>query len=187
MLLIGASHINHLESFVKGRHTPTKFSYPFSRSFFLGVGGTKWETCLKHFEGKELTTSNKHRGNQWAKFHTSSIKPAYTIISLGSNSVDETDKKIRKLKNNPHLTTEEFWKRAKKLQEDRIEELLPKIGNVIHIIKSNAPYSDILYVKILPRHWWHPLSRDIARALDKHVIFGLKRRFRIKEIWPKLL
>ena len=173
MLLIGASHINHLESFINSRHTPFKYSLPFRRSFFLGVGGTKWESCLEHFRGRHLTTSNKHRGNQWSKFHKSGIKPVYTVISLGSNSVDETDKKIRKLEESKSLTEKNFWKEARKIQQDRLEELKPIIGNVIYHIKQNAPYSELIYIRILPRHWWHPLSRELARYLDKHVVFGL--------------
>ena len=110
------------------------------------------------------------------------------MICLGSNSVDETDKKIKKLKNKyPKMAPQDLWKEAKKLQLSRLRELKPKLGEVVHVIKSHAPYSEILYIKILPRHWWHPLSRELASMLDKHLIFGLKNRFRVKDLWPKLL
>ena len=187
MLLIGASHINHLESFVNSRHTPFKYSLPFRKTFFIGVGGTKWEKCLEHFNGRQLTTSNKHRGDQWSKYYTSGIKPVYRVISMGSNSVDETDQKIRKVMGKKSLSDADMWKEARKLQQDRLTELKPIVANVINVIKQNAPYSEQIYIPILPHHWWHPLSRELARYLDKHVVFGLKRRFRVKDIWPAAL
>ena len=122
MLIIGASHVKHLESFVQNKNTPFKFSLPFRRTFFLAVGGTKWETCLQHFQGKELTTNNTYLGDQWRKFYESKIQPDYTIILLGSNSVDSFDKDIIKLsKRKKHLTTSEFWKEGRRMMDDKFE------------------------------------------------------------------
>ncbi len=98
ILFVGASHVTHLETFVKKRITPFKYSYPFRNSFFLQVGGAKWEDCLDKFCGINLSKNNKHLGNQWTKYHLSPIKPVYTVILLGSNSVDEFDRSVVKLK-----------------------------------------------------------------------------------------
>ena len=181
MLFIGASHVTHLESFVKNKNTPLKYSYLFRNTFFLGVGGTKWETCLRHFQGLDLTTNNKHLGNQWRKYYISPINPRYTIIILGSNSVDVYDKKIKRMKNNEKMSCDEFWQKAKDEQEDKLEELKPKIREVLYTIKANAPYSELIYMQIIPRAGWHPLSRDLARKIDKYIVFGLKSRYHIKD------
>ena len=63
----------------------------------------------------------------------------------------------------------------------------PIILEVLGIIKANAPYSELLYMQILPRNWWHPLSRELARMVDKYIIFGIKSRYRLKDFRPSLL
>ncbi len=187
MLIIRSSHVAHLESFVNSKHTPYKYSFPLRNTFFIGVGGTKWETCLRHFQGLDLTTKNKHLGNQWHKFYRSGIKPRYTLVVLGGNSVDDYDKIVRKLKKKYKPGSKEFWKEAKKEQKEKLETLKPKIREVMYTIKNNAPFSELLYLQIIPRSWWHPLSRELARKVDKHVIFGLKPRIRVKDIRASLL
>ena len=112
MLIIGASHVTHLESYINNSNTPLKYRDPFKNTFFLGVGGTKWETCLRHFQGLDLTTNNKHLGNQWRKYYQSPIKPIYTLILLGSNSIDEFDRNIRRLKKKSKKADVDFWKDA---------------------------------------------------------------------------
>ncbi len=178
---------NHLETFINKRSTPYKYSFPFRNSFFLGVGGTAWETCLNHFDGKFLSKQNKHLRNQWVKFHTSPVKPVFTVIVLGSNSVDQYDRDLIRLKNNPHLSTVDFWKEARRLKDAKLAKLKPTIKEVLSIIRANAPYSDMFYLQILPRRWWHPLSREVARSLDKYVLFGLKKYHRLKDFRPSLL
>ena len=139
VLIIGSSHVAHLESFIKSKHTPFKYSFPFRNTFFIG-----------HFQGLNLTTNNKHLGNQWYKFYQSGIKPRYTVVVLGGNSVDEYDKTVRKLKRKHKPGSKEFWKEAKKEQNDKLEALKLKVRKVMHTIKNNIPYSELLYLQIIP-------------------------------------
>ena len=62
--------------------------------------------------------------------------------------------------------------------------LCPIIPKVFNVVKNNTPYSDIHYVNVLPRHWWHSLSRRLAWQIDFYINRHLRRHFRIKEIWP---
>ena len=71
--------------------------------------------------------------------------------------------------------------------DSKFEELKTKINEALYVIKGNALRSEVMYLQILPRNWWHPLSRELARKVDKYIIFGLKRRDRIKDFRPKLL
>ena len=188
MLIIGASHVKHLESFVNSKNTPFKYSLPFRKTFFLGVGGTKWETCLHHFQGKKLTTNNKHLGDQWRKFYDTKISPDYTIILLGSNSIDEFDRDIIQLKKRKkEMTTREFWKEGRSMLDAKLETLKQRINEALYVFKCNATRSEMMYLQILPRNWWHPLSLKLACKVDKYIIFGLKRRYRVKDFRPKLL
>ena len=55
--------------------------------------------------------------------------------------------------------------------------------NVLRVIRNNAPYSDLLYVKILPRSYWHQLSRRLACGIDCYITGRLRCTHSIKEIW----
>ena len=81
----------------------------------------------------------------------------------------------------------DFRSEAVKMRDAKMEILKPVVGEVLQTIKNNAPYSELLYLKALPRNWWHPVSIELVRQLDKYIIFGLKRRFHIKDIWPSQL
>ena len=85
------------------------------------------------------------------------------------------------------MTTAEFWKEGRSMLDSKFEELKRHIDEALYVIKGNAPRSEMMYLQILPRHWWHPLSRELSRKVDKYIIFGLKRRYRIKDFRPKLL
>ena len=51
MLIIGASHVTHYKEFVQDPRIEEKCKTLFKNCFFLGVGGTDWESYLDHFEG----------------------------------------------------------------------------------------------------------------------------------------
>ncbi len=97
VLMIGASHITHLKEFAHHHKTERKYNILFDNCFFIRVGGTDWEQCLREFHGPDLEGKKAELGDQWQAFHDSDIKPNFTIIILGSNSLDSFDRKIRAL------------------------------------------------------------------------------------------
>ena len=184
MLIIGASHVSHLENYVTNKHTPARFSKPFENTFFLSVGGTTWEECLPHFRGEGLSPRQeaKEKGNQWISYYQSKIKPLFTIIILGSNSIDAFDRSLRETE--LHSKNRDiFWRRAMFDFNATFNAMIPHILNTLRVIRNNATYSDLLYVKVLPRSWWHQLTRRLARCVDCYITGRLRRMHRIKEIW----
>ena len=73
------------------------------------------------------------------------------------------------------------------MQLAKLAKLKPIILGVIAVIKANAPYSELLYMQILQRSWWHSLSRELARMLDKYILFNTKPRYHLKDFRPALL
>ena len=45
----------------------------------------------------------------------------------------------------------------------------------------------MMYVKVVPRSWWHPITRSLSDKIDFYIIRTLRRRFHIKEIWAREL
>ncbi len=184
LLVIGASHVTHYKEFVQDQHIEDKYKKLFGRSFFLGVGGTDWESCIDHFEGKRLSERNKHLGNQWSQFHASGIKPNYTIIILGSNSIDSFDRTIQAIRSHTRDRAV-FWKRAQMELRLKLPTLTQHVYNTLNVIKHNAPYGEMVYVKVMPRSWWHAVSRSLSDKIDFYIIRTLRRRFHIKEVWAQ--
>ena len=56
--------------------------------------------------------------------------------------------------------------------------------NVLNVVKSNAPFSQLLYVEVLIRSWWHPLTRELSDKLDYYIVRSLHKKFHVKENWP---
>ena len=186
MLVVGASHVTHYKEFIDNPHVEQKYKTLFSRSFFLGVGGTDWESCLNHFSGINLSDRNKHLGDQWSQFFKSGIKPNYTLIILGSNSIDSFDRRVREIEQ--HSSRREVaWKRANTEMNARFNTLSRQVYTALNTIKHNAPYGEMLYVKVLPRSYWHQISRKLSDKIDFYINRTLRRRFHIKEIWAQEL
>ena len=101
---------------------------------------------------------------------------------LGSNSVDICDHQVRATESHTK-DRDRFWHRATHKFHAAFNSLTPQILNVLRVIRNNAPYSDILYVKILPRSYWHQLSCCLACRIDCFITGRLRRTHRIKEIW----
>ena len=81
------------------------------------------------------------------------------------------------------IECDRFWHRATYDFHAAFNSMTPQILNVLRVIRNNAPYSDLLYVKILPRSYWHQLSCRLARRIDCFITGRLRRTHRIKEIW----
>ena len=184
MLFVGASHVSRLEEYVTNKNTPRSYCKPFENSFFIYVGGTNWEECLQHFCGEHLSPRQeaKEKGNQWLTYYKSKITPLYTVIFLCSNSIDEFDRTLKQTEKHTK-DHDRFWNRANYEFRAAYNRLEPAILNVLRVIRANAPHSDLLYVKVLPRSWWHPLTRRLSRRIDRFITGRLRRTHRIKEIW----
>ena len=123
-----------------------------------------------------------HKGNQWLSYYKSGIFPIMTVIILGSNSVDTFDHQVRETENHTK-DRNRFWYRATHDFNAAFHSITPQILNVLRVIRNNAPYSDLLYVKIIPHPYWHQLSRSLARRIDCFITGRLRHTHRIKEIW----
>ena len=51
MLLFGASHVNHFNTYLKALKPQDKVKRVFSNSRFVGVGGTTWAKVLNDVQG----------------------------------------------------------------------------------------------------------------------------------------
>ncbi len=183
MLIIGASHVARLEAFCTKKSTPERFVKPFEESHYISVGGTTWEDCLQHFRGEELSDRQeaKKLGNQWLSFYQTKKKPVFTVIMLGSNSIDRFDREIRDLELRTNKR-ENFWRRALKKYNAAYNRLYPAVYKVVDTIKKQVPYSRLMYLKVIPRAYWHTLSRRLSRRLDCYINMTLRRKFNITEI-----
>ena len=61
--------------------------------------------------------------------------------------------------------------------------LCPVITNAIRTIKSNVLYSELMYLEVITRSWWHAVSRRLSRHLDFFINRCLRRRSYLRENW----
>ena len=185
MVFFGASHMNHMKSYLTNPGVPSEVKNAFSKVRYLAVGGTKWEKCINDIQGINLTIHQAHLGDQWTKFLETGRETDYVVISLGSNDVDSYFTSASKYddKNQRPL-------RPVQLRRDlnvKFNSVTPNIREVLLFIEQNITFKQLYYVKIIPRHYWSTGARTLAHWLDFYVVQTLKRRFHVKEIVVKHL
>ena len=72
---------------------------------------------------------------------------------------------------------------ADALLKTEYEELKGIACEVLQEFVDTMPDTTFLYIEILPRPWWGVHVRCLAKWLDYLVLCGLRKRFRIREIW----
>ena len=78
---------------------------------------------------------------------------------------------------------ENFWRRALKEYDAAYNRLCRVVLKVIDTIKKHVPYSRLMYLKVIPRAYWHTLCRRLSRRLDCYINKRLRRKFILQEIW----
>ena len=112
VLMVDASHVPRYWEFARHHKTERKFNILFDKCYFLGVRRTDWVCCLHHFQGLDLEGKKAELGDQWQDFHSSGIKPDFSVMILGSSSLDSFDKRIRAM--DQHINHRDcFWRSAK--------------------------------------------------------------------------
>ena len=185
-LYLGSSHITRLQQYATNQIKSPRVRSRFERAMYLGVGGTGWRKCRKHFRGEGLSKRQQHLGNQCQDLVSLVTKPKYCVIALGSNDVDLFHRRLV----NVHiraLSHESYKDRAESLLKTEYEELRDIICDVLQEFVDTMPETSFLYIKILPRPWWGTYARRLAKWLDYLVLCGLRKRFKIREIWAREL
>ena len=107
VVAFGDSHIVRLARYARNQRTPEADRKRLKRFYYVAVGGTKINTCLDEFEGKNLPVHKQFLSDQILKLYIKNPKCDYLALSIGSNDVDEIDRytKVRyhrDLKNHHH-------------------------------------------------------------------------------------
>ena len=180
ILFFGASHINHLGTFVNSPGHSNAFKLAFNNSTFMGVGSSSWDRIVSQVKGEDPMKPTK---NQWDPFVALDKKPEYIVISLGSNSVDAYQKtkygKVDMFKREVHWTN---------LRDDlnmTFGRLKESIDDVVLFLNENFRDAVLIYVQIAPRYWWGTAAHTLARWLDFYVVKTLRPRYRVNGIWNR--
>ncbi len=182
-LYVGASHVNHLKSFLQQHQLSENASIAFSRSYFAGVGGTTWSLIEPHLKGQGLNQNQAYLGDQWSELIKTGFTPKYIVLVCGSNDTDKFQNSIEQ--NARSWPKSMHWKYANKKLNAAYERITKKIDSVLLFLHTAFPEAKFLYSKILPRCWWGHHARMLARWLDHYVVCRLKRTYKVKEIWAR--
>ncbi len=70
-----------------------------SKSQFVAIGGLKWWTCRDNLNGIGLSDAKKEDyGDQWGQFQQLDIKPAYAVVTMGTNDCENMNCHLEHLK-----------------------------------------------------------------------------------------
>ena len=182
-LFVGASHVNHLKSYVSQCDPNGKARLAFSNSFFAGVGGTTFAKIQDDLKGIDLNENQAYLEDQWTDLLDSGFTPSYIVIICGSNDTDKIHNKINcQCKAWPRSM---FRKYAENTMKSSYEKITENIDSLMLLLHETFPEARFLYSKILPRCWWGVYARTYARWIDNYIISRLNRRYRVKEIWAR--
>ena len=103
-------------------------------------------------------------------------------LHLCIHSVDSFDREIQEM--DTHAKNRGlFWKRANRAFDAAFTKFCPKVISILKVVRRNALSSQMIYIKIMPRNWWHSLSWQLARRIDAYITRVLRQHFRVRELW----
>ncbi len=86
VLFIGDSHATHLKTMKIACSLPNYHQKFLRESYYVAIGGLKWWTCKNNLNGIGLSDAKQEDyGVQWAQFKSLDIKPAYAVVTMGTN------------------------------------------------------------------------------------------------------
>ncbi len=182
-LFIGASHINHLKSYISKCEKDGKIRLAFSNSVFAGVGGTTFAKIQDDLKGIDLNENQAYLGDQWSELLKSDFKPAYIVLICGSNDTDKLHNKINcQSRTWPHSMATRY---AENVMNSSYCDITSQIDSLMALLHDTFPEARFLYSKILPRCWWNTHARKFARWIDNYIVSRLHHKYRVKEIWAR--
>ena len=114
------------------------------------------------------------------------ITTSYIVVSLGSNDGDNYFHETSSIFDPTVLKTYNR-KKEKREMNMKLDEIKPSLLKTLNFLVDNVKGAELLYIKILPRPWWHIRVRKMARWIDYYVLVYLHKRFKVREIWAREL
>ena len=151
ILLIGDSHIARLHAYIVADTTPGKFKEIYKESYSICVGGAKWQSCKRWFEGKDLLEHKVHLGDQWSAYHRDGFHPHAVLISMGGNNADDMENMACALhelhKNDPRVNRIIY-----EAMNQEYKDLLPKIDDFFNDLVKRILVHTLAFCRSFPDH-----------------------------------
>ncbi len=178
MLAVGDSHITPWATYSRSKRAITGDRIKLLNSRFVGVGGAKYCNVVNWIQGINLPPHKRKLGNQWQELVNTGFDPQFIFVSIGSNSVDDADRKAKSLlKRYRHYPTAQA--KIKKEMAKLFVEFNGQQRKLVRFIRLWIPNSRLCYLYITPRPWWSHYARELASTLDYYMTRFIERRVKV--------
>ncbi len=178
MLVVGDSHITHWSTYSRSTRAIAGDRLKLANSRFVGVGGAKYGNVIKWIQGIDLPRNKKKLGNQWQELLNSGFNPEFIMVSIGSNLVDDADRKAKSLlKCYQHYNTAQA--KIKKEMAKLFVEFNQQQRKLVHFIRRWFAHSRLCYMCITPHPWWGHYARELASTLDYYMTRFIERGVKV--------
>ena len=180
VLFIGDSHATHLKSLNQAQSLPNYHRKFLSVSHYVAIGGLKWWTCKDNLNGIGLSDAKKDDyGDQWGQFLGLNIKPAYAVVTMGTNDCDDMNCHLEHLKA-MNLDPEVLAKSIERDSKDWLDSLFPTICDAFENWRSKLEGVRFGYIPVITRPYWCSEAFTFAKQMDEKIIWDLKFKLGLK-------
>ena len=176
VVILGSSHIGRWEDHRRSQAITNAENLLLNHVYMMYSGGAKTTNIINRFSGhrmKGVTDRDVELGNRWEQYRETCMEQdrndKYCILEIGSNDVDSKRYELERM--------EMQGKREKEIQDktrEIAEVICGNISDVVSHIKLFVPYSQMLFVSILPRRKWGQAAINLGMEIDVLVDIRLK-------------